>query len=394
MSEGRIDYLAAKFFQQACTPAEKEELARWIEQSDGDAALQQVLERVWADYEPVAQLTEEASSRIIGDILDRQHTVSVVAAVRPLRKLLRYAAAAVIFVAALAGGYALWKSGPAAPSAPAVVKAAKPEILPPGGNKATLTMADGSVIMLDSTLNSTVITGNQVRIVKTDSGLVTYQQLGIQDAKPAYNTLTVPRGGQFRVVLADGTKVWLNAMSSLRYPVAFSNGPRKVELSGEAYFEVAASSARPFLVTVNDMELTVLGTAFNVSAYPDEAFVHATLLSGKVVVKHHEVSLPLAKGCQAALNRRTGQMTSSPVNTDEAVAWKNGRFIFNAAPMKEIMRQLSRWYNIDVAYAGEVNEQFYAEIPRFANAAEALKILELTGKVHFRLEGQRVTVYP
>lgn len=393
MSEGRIDYLAARFFQQTCTPAEKEELAQWITQSADDAELQQLLERVWTNYEPVAQLTAESSSRIIGDILGRHHTAAANTPVRRMRTPLRYAAAAAVIIAALTGGYLAWKSGSRPPAAPAVVKTA-PQGIPPGSNRATLTMADGSVITLDSTMNSTVMAGQQVRIIKTDSGLVTYQQLAVPDAKPSYNTLTVPKGGQFRVMLADGTQVWLNAMSSLRYPVTFSESTRKVELSGEAYFEVAASPRQPFLVKVNDMELTVLGTSFNVNAYPEETFVHTTLLTGKVVVKHNHVSLPLMKGYQAALNRRTGQLTSIPVNTAEAVAWKNGKFLFNGTPMKDIMRQLSRWYNVEVVYAAPVEEEFYAEIPRFANAAEALRILELTGKVHFRLEGQRVTVYP
>lgn len=394
MSEGRIDDLVAKFFQQTCTPAEKRELAAWIEQSADDAALQRVLERAWAHYEPVADLTPTASSRILDDILGRQEeTGPVTARIRPMRRTWRYVAAAVTIVA-LAGGYIVWKSRPQTPSAPAVAQAVKKDVAPPGGNRATLTMADGSVIPLDSTMNNTVITGSNVRIVKTDSGLVTYQQLAVQGAKPSYNTLAVPAGGQFRVILADGTKVWLNAMSSLRYPDMFPEGTRKVELTGEAYFEVSASAAQPFLVKVNDMELTVLGTSFNVMAYPDEAFVNTTLLSGKVVVKHHNVSLPLKQGYQAALNRRTGQVTITQADTNEAIAWKNGRFLFNGTPIKEIMLQLSRWYNIEVIYAGEVNEQFYAEIPRFANAAEALRILELTGKVHFRLEGRRVTVYP
>lgn len=393
MSEGRIDDLVAKFFQQTCTPAEKRELATWIEQSADDAALQQVLERAWANYEPVANLTAGASSRIMDGILGRQGTAPATTRVRPMRKAWRYAAAAVAIVA-LAGGYIVWKSRPQAPSAPAVAKAVKKDVPPPGGNRATLTMADGQVIPLDSTVNNTVFAGNNVRIVKTDNGLVTYQQLATRNAQPSYNTLAVPAGGQFRVILADGTRVWLNAMSSLRYPDMFPEGTRKVELTGEAYFEVSASAAQPFLVKVNDMELTVLGTSFNVTAYPDETFVNTTLLSGKVVVKHNNVSLPLTRGYQAALNRRTGQLTSMQVNAEEAVAWKNGKFLFNATPMKDIMRQLSRWYNIEVVYAGEVNEQFYAEIPRFANAAEALRILELTGKVHFRLEGRRVTVYP
>lgn len=393
MSEGRIDYLVAKFFRQACTPEEKRELAQWIEQSADDAALQQVLERAWAAYEPVAELTAESSSRIIGNILGKHETITANTGLRPMRKTWRYAAAAAVIVSALAGGYMVWKSAPSTPSAPAVAKTEKKEV-PPGGNRATLTMADGTVIPLDSTGNNTVIAGHNVRIVKTDSGLVTYQQLAARDARPSYNTLSVPAGGQFRVVLADGTKVWLNAMSSLRYPDMFGEGVRRVELTGEAYFEVSASAAQPFLVKVNDMELTVLGTSFNVTAYPEEPMVNTTLLTGKVVVKHHNVSLPLKQGYQAVLDRRTGQLTSTQVDTNEAIAWKNGKFLFNGTPMKEIMRQLSRWYNIEVAYAGEVNEQFYAEIPRFANAAEALRILELTGKVHFRLEGRRVTVYP
>ncbi|MCW3463678.1 FecR family protein [Chitinophaga nivalis] len=395
MSEGRIQYLTARFFQQQCTPAEREELARWIALSADDAALQQVLERAWATYEPAVQLSHDVSSRMLENIFRKDEATEKVAVVRPFRRVWRYVAAAMLAGMLLLSGYwLLQQHQPVKPGVPAPLAVAKVPVPPPGGNKATLTMADGTVITLDSTMNGMVVQQQQVRITKSDSGLVVYQQLVAPDATPAYNTLTVPRGGQFKVILSDGSQVWLNAMSSLRYPVVFSKGNREVELSGEGYFEVVAGAAQPFHVKVKGMEVVVLGTGFNVAAYPEETAVTATLLTGKIQVIGGGKHLSLIPGLQASLNKQTNELTKTMVNTNETIAWKNGRFIFNGVPIKEIMRQLCRWYDMDVTYAGVSDERFYAEIPRFANAAEAFSILELTGKIHFRLNGRHATVYP
>jgi ferric-dicitrate binding protein FerR (iron transport regulator) len=197
------------------------------------------------------------------------------------------------------------------------------------------------------------------------------------------------------VTLADGSRVWLNAGSSIKYPVAFISKERKVEITGEAYFEVAHNASKPFIVTKGETSITVLGTHFNVNTYDDEDALRITLLEGSVAVKRESSNVKLKPGEQAVLSATSHSLlTTGSVDTDAVMAWKNGFFQFNNTPIDVIMRQVEKWYDVDVVYNGSIKQTFNGKIPRTVNASDLFKILESTGWVHFKIEGKKVMVTP
>jgi transmembrane sensor len=267
----------------------------------------------------------------------------------------------------------------------------------PGDNKAVLTLEDGSQIVLDDAKNGLLTHRGNIRVTKNREGQLIYHIAGntIHPAKIEYNTLTTPLGGQYQIVLPDGSKAWLNAGSSLRFPTVFAGKERSVELNGEAYFEIAKNRSMPFKVRARGMEVKVLGTHFNIMAYEDEREINTTLLEGSVEVFKGSGKITLEPGQQASLNKNTGHMNVSEADLEQAVAWKNGFFIFNNENIQSIMRKVSRWYNIDVAYKGNLNNKdFVGTISRDKNVSELLRMLELTGAIHFTIDGRRITVMP
>jgi ferric-dicitrate binding protein FerR (iron transport regulator) len=232
-------------------------------------------------------------------------------------------------------------------------------------------------------------------VVKQSNGQLAYNTQNEKPTEVLYNTLTTPRGGQYQLVLPDGSKVWLNAASAISYPTAFTGSERKVEIKGEAYFEIAKNTAMPFIVKVNDAQVQVLGTHFNINAYSDEDAIKTTLLEGAVKVTKDAASTLLKPGQQAILGRSSNEIrVQENTDLDAVLAWKNGYFSFNQTDLATIMRQIARWYDVDIVYSDKVPERrFGGEIPRNTNAAEVLKMLE-ESKVHFRIEGRKVIVLP
>jgi len=283
--------------------------------------------------------------------------------------------------------------------------------LAPGGNKAVLTLANGSRIVLDSAGNGALARQGNTRVLKMDSGEIAYQPAkgGAQEA--LYNMISTPRGGQYKLVLPDGTKVWLNAATILRYPTAFGGATRPIELvTGEAYFEVARDPSKPFSVYITPsrtgskgLAVEALGTSFNVNAYADEPDKKTSLLTGSVRVVNGTESVILKPGQQAqvacaenAPNGENGRTIRVNGDVDMAgvVAWKDNLFNFDHAGTEEVMRQLSRWYDVEVSYEGTIMaRQFGGTIPRNVPASNILKALELS-KVHFRIEGKKIVVMP
>jgi len=268
----------------------------------------------------------------------------------------------------------------------------------PAGNKAILTLANGKKIILNGAHIGTLAQQGNSIINKAADGEVVYKKAGNNETQNSelitYNQITIPRGGEYQeVVLSDGSKVWINSASSLRYPTAFNGNDRKVELVGEAYFEVAHNPKKPFSVASNGQTVEVLGTHFNINAYDDEPAIKTTLLNGRVkvtAVANNEMRF-LQPGQQAALS--TGTFTINQVETEEAIAWKNGKFMFESDNIQYIMRAISRWYDVDVEYNGAIpDDAFDGGISRFKNVSELLNILELTGKVHFKIEGRKIIV--
>ncbi len=316
----------------------------------------------------------------------------------------RWMAAAAIVLILLGGGalYIFTKPAPTAPVAKIPLKS--PDSIHPGSNRAVLTLAGGQQIVLDETHNGLLGRQGKTRVIKLDSGRLAYNsgadgKGGGADGNdgsgadaPLYNTITTPRGGQYQVTLPDGTKVWLNAESSLRFPTAFTEKERAVELTGEAYFEVAANKNKPFLVKTGQSNTRVLGTSFNIMAYNDEGPVKTTLLEGAVKIDEGGRSALLQPGEQGIFN--SGSITTKTVNIRAVIAWKDGYYFFDRTPVQSVMRQIARWYNVDIVYKGAMpKDEIVGRIPRSAYVSDVLHIMELIG-IHFKIEGRTIIVTP
>jgi transmembrane sensor len=265
-----------------------------------------------------------------------------------------------------------------------------------GSNKATLTLSDGSTISLTDKLEGNISNQPGITITKTADGEIVYEARETQTNKSlsgnknTYNTISTPRGGKFSIVLPEGTKIWLNAASSVSYPTDFQE--RTVTLSGEAYFEVSENKNRPFKVITGNQTVEVLGTHFNVSSYPDEPFIKTTLLEGSVRVKGKTEAV-LKPGEQSQTNHNADKFSIVDLDPEAAIAWKNNLFYFENEPIKEIMRQISRWYDVDIVYKDDVSsKKVWGSINRFSEISKVLGILELTGKINFKVEGRRIIV--
>lgn len=270
-------------------------------------------------------------------------------------------------------------------------KAVKASDVAPGGNKATLQFADGTIISLNGKENGLLRNEKGTEVFKSAEGELAYHSTDSVNTVTEFNVLSTPAGGQYAVQLPDGTKAWLNASSSLKYPVSFSSNERRVEASGEVYFEVKKEKA-VFVVESGDRSIKVLGTHFNVSAYPDENFT-TVLLEGSIRIRSGNDSATLKPGQQAMVNRKIN--VSAPEHPDDAIAWKNGFFQFTRTGIRDIMKQLARWYDIEVVYeAAFSNASFTATVSRNENVSIILKRLEKAGGIHFTIEGKLVTVKP
>lgn len=266
----------------------------------------------------------------------------------------------------------------------------------PGGNKAVLVLADGRRIDLNDAKSGALAKQGNVLVKKTKDGQLIYDLSGAVPAKGSettYNTIETPRAGTYQVVLPDGTSVWLNAASRIKFPTSFAADERKVELRGEAYFEVVKNPAKPFRVVSDDQVIEVLGTHFNVNNYTDEPFTKTTLLQGSIKVSSHTNSKIIKPGEQSSIGPK-GQIEVVSVNAAQEVAWKNGLFSFKKADLVSVMRQISRWYNVDIIYEGEVPEiSFTGKIYRNVNLGQALESIGYMG-VKYRIENKKVIIEP
>lgn len=269
----------------------------------------------------------------------------------------------------------------------------------PGGDKAYLTLANGKRISLSDAKNGELAEESGIKIIKLANGEISYQVTDKEGSSLnkniIYNLIETPRGGQYQISLPDGTKVWLNAASTIKFPSSFARlVNRRVELlSGEAYFEVAKDSKHPFIVMTEQQELRVLGTHFNIEAYPDESAVKTTLIEGKVQLTstHSSTKFILEPGQQAALTNNSFTVKQGKI--EEAMAWRNNKFVFDNENIEGVMKKIERWYNVTVTFQGEKpDDKFTGSVSRFDQLSTVLDVLELTGNVHFQIEGRRVLV--
>lgn len=390
MHPSELDSLLQKFLEDTISEAELDALRRHFADegaaSQQEAAIEAVLWKArFTDVLPGSK--EEAFAQVMQAAREREATPPTV--VRPLRRWWPAAAAVAILL-----GAGIWMTTQRSQrQQDAVADTRSGDGIHPGREGAILTLADGTEVVLDSMQNGVVTTQGATTLMLQNGRLSYDEKHDAGKSADAYNTIATPPGRQFQIVLPDGTKIWLNAASTLRYPVAFRGGERKVKVEGEAYLEVAADAARPFIVDVaGGTEIQVLGTSFNINAYKDEKVQRTTLLQGRVRVKAAGGERILDPGQEAVAD---GQLSvNNNANLAQAVAWKNGVFHFENASLETVMRQLSRWYDVEVVYEKQVPAlTFGGEMGRNLELKDVLEFLEGSG-VHFRIEGRKLIVSP
>ena len=388
MDKDKLKQLAIAYLRGNASEEEKIELHNWYDENSNE------------DEERVTIYRDETQEQIRERILAAlRHKTGIATPTKPsgifsLSKFswMRVAAALLVLLIGTSTYFFLKKSSHTRSTIATIATKKENDVLP-GKNTALLTLANGDKIVLDSAAIGKLAQQGNTAVVNQNGQLV-YTAASQEGEQLMYNTLSTARGEVYPLILSDGTKVWLNAASSIRFPVAFTGMERRVEITGEAYFEVAKNTARPFTVLVKGNEIRVLGTHFNVMAYNDEASVKTTLLEGAVKFVHAGNSVILRPREQLQLIANGQIKVVNNVDVTKVVAWKNGFFDFEGSDFETVAKQLSRWYDVEVKYDRKMDELFYAEIPRNTKLSVVLKALELTGKVRFEIEGKKIIVMP
>lgn len=383
----RLAELLHKYLDQNGSDAEMHEFFNLVEDPANTDQLSSLLGDAFSVQQVYASLSGERASQMIENITGQENEEPFEWEERVYPMWRKLAAAACVLILLSIGLYRYYSQSAVEKLAPL---ATQPAGIGPGGQKAMLTLADGTQIELKAASQGEIATQPGISIRKTSDGQITYAihaQKDNQGTLPVINTISTPIGGQYQLILPDGSKVWLNAGSSLRYPTFFAGSERSVELAGEAYFEVTPDKKMPFLVKSENQTVRVLGTHFNVNAYADEPSVKTTLVEGSVQVNAQR----LVPGQQAVLTEK--RVAVREVDAEAETAWKNGEFVFNGEDLQTIMRMVARWYNIEVVYENPPGDLRYGgEVSRSKNLSDILKMLEATGDVKFKVEGRRVTV--
>ena len=397
----RLQILMGLYFDKTINEVQLHELSQWVTLHSKDEELIQLLEQQWNHHQANAIIPDVESDRIITAILTSSSSIqitpsdnNVITISSKVKWLKRLAVAASILII-FSVGYLKLQPGKRLPSTNPIAKVApiKNDVMP-GGQKALLTLSDGSQIVLDSASNGLLSQQGGTKVIKLANGQLEYAATTGSSAELVYNTMSTPAGGQYQLTLPDGSKVWLNASSSIHYPTAFTQNERRVTITGEAYFEIAKNAQKPFIVKMyNGSEVKVLGTHFNIKAYTDEEQINTTLLKGSINVSQGAKNNLLKPGNQAQIDKSGKINIVMDVNTEEAVAWKNGNFQFTSADVTTVLKQAARWYNIDVVYAGTTSSEnkFTGKIPMSVNLSRLLKWLEYSD-IHFKLEGRKLIV--
>jgi transmembrane sensor len=412
LEQAAIVNLFQKYINNECSPDEVDQLMEFLEEHGNEALIQELINTQLAAGTESPGYTDALLQQQLENqlqvILQRINQPQP-AKVRPLRWI-KIAAAAVVILSM--GGAVWWLNR--SPKVETAKQTSKPgkDILP-GGNNAVLTLANGSTIVLNDAANGQLAREGNVQVTKQRNGQLVYKVIATANAPITYNTLSTPKGGQYQLVLPDGSQVWLNAASSVRFPTSFSGTERIVTITGEAYFEVVHNNKKPFIVelppngNVAGGRVEVLGTHFNVNAYDDESSIRTTLLEGSVKVSSGPSyakapageaignnTVILKPGEQVSISQTSELSQPIPAQTDEVMAWKNGLFQFENTDIKTIMRQLCRWYNVEVEYKTTTlqNEPLFIEISRNKNLSDVLKLISLTSGVQVKLEGKKIIV--
>jgi ferric-dicitrate binding protein FerR (iron transport regulator) len=393
----RISYLISAYLRKSITPEEHDELDEWVGANDENMRIFEEL----TDEDKMKKaldFIQEADAEKSLNKVKSQLVFAKYYSPRPLfSRGWHYAAAACLLLVAGFAWFAFNKKDKDKQDEIVVIQ---PQDLKPGSiDKAILTLEDGSTIILDQARDGKLASQGSSEVTKQNGQLNYSAANGTQNAV-LYNTVTTPRGGSYPLTLSDGTKIWLNASSSIRFPAVFNENERRVAITGEVYFEVASikgqSGKVPFIVDVKDKgtSVEVLGTHFNINSYNDEAILKTTLLEGAVkVVKDGKASL-LKPGQQAQVSNSGDIKTVSNIDVDYVMAWKNGLFRFSNTDLKSIMNQVSRWYDVDIEYQTTANPGYTGLLRRDFPASKIISVLEESGGAHFKIEGKKIIVLP
>lgn len=383
----RAAYLIAGYIRRTLTEAERMELDKWLNTTKGNKQL----------FESLTDEQTLASSMNWMDTANATATFHQLKATGRLnlrkQQPRRWILAAASMIMLLGLSYLLLRnfSNKGINKQP-VAQHQQP--FQPYGKKATLMLADGRVIDLAYAKNGQLLSQEGTDVSKPIEGELVYGQNETNDTHKGMRTVSVPAGGQFQLRLPDGTKVWLNAATTFRYPNTFNGTRRRVEMTGEAYFEVAKNAGKPFIVSLSDSHsVTVLGTNFNVQAYPEDHGKKVTLLEGKVMVQNKKDKSVIAPGTQATLTA-SEITTTKDINAEQVTAWKDGLFVFHDASIETIMQQVAKWYDAKVVYKGKIDQRFNATILRSEPLPKLLRLLELNGYVKFKTENNTIYVLP
>lgn len=385
----RLDELHTRVLTGQASPDEEEEWRALLKLPEHQEKALEIFRQVYG-MEPFADLSGEQSQVMLEQILMVKGAYPPVHRIHFLKTAWFRYAAVLLLIAGTATFLYLNNRQQKEPSIQTAI--GEPAILP-GGNKAVLTLADGSTIVLDSAAIGSLAAQGTTQIMKSDAGSLVYQA-GAVNGEVLYNTIRTPKGGQYQVVLPDGSGVWLNAASSIRFPASFTGNERNVEVQGEAYFEVLQDPKKPFSVMAGQTRINVLGTSFNVNAYTGEEALKTTLITGSVRINADRQSKILLPGQQSHTGAGHPEITVKEADIEKVMAWKNGLFNFEDVTFEEIMRQLERWYDIEIIYKGEVPEiALTGKLTRDVTLNELLPALQKMG-VHYTLEGRRLTILP
>ena len=393
------EYLIEKFTKNTCTKEEFDQLLKWVEQDYNNEDLTEELRKHWENVGNENQGSSIDWEKKFSTLLDETRLgTPVIPLYRNHRKmrLIKWAAVASVLLLISVGGYFGFYSRNK--MSVEISKTTNEHIHPnrdvaPGGNKAILTLADGSIINLDSAQNGTLATQGNIKVIKGEDGQLFYYVDQENSTAVGYNTISTPRGGKYEIVLSDGTRVWLNAESSLEFPASFTGKTREVTLRGEGYFEVAKNALIPFHVKVDHMTIEVLGTHFNVNAYSEEPDIETTLLEGSIKIKKAGKVQILSPGEQAKFTS-SGIFLNKNADLQQVMAWKEGFFLFDNTDIYTLMRQVARWYDVEVNFEGKIAvEGFTGKISRNVPLSKFLKVLELN-EMHIKTEGKKITIIP
>lgn len=401
-NEERVKYLLHQFAANTCSRAELDELFAYFRKA-GDDDLQPLLDQQYDSMQADPAAGQIDWNDMYTRVLQATERPAVPMVPKKRTGVFRLAAAAAILLAMGAGGY-WWFSATQPQPADKPVVAGAPTEIAPGGNRATLTVSDGPTIVLDSLSQGTFFSQPQATVSKQNEGELVYSKPSYAIGKPPmslFHTLTTPRGGEYKLSLPDGTKVWLNASSTLKYPVPFHGDERLVILTGEAYFEVAHDAKRKFIVHSGPTTVEVFGTRFNINAYPDEPTLNTTLVEGSVRVEspsalYQPMMLKPGQQAQAAwvyTSKKDAHFKLIDVDVEPVIAWTRNSFSFSNVTLAGAMRQIERWYDVEIVFRDDLaQENITANIPRNIPISRLMHKLSLTGHLHYTIEGRKITI--